>query len=115
MPRLTPVILCVIALAATVDTQRKLDTSGPEANATRQRLLSNDGAIDPETPAGPTTLAAAAIAEAPAAFDNKTNGFDPQGPDYDSIDEDSVAPLASFNDNRFVFEEFETVDEGLGP
>jgi len=53
--------------------------------------------------------------EAPAAFDNRTNGFDPQGPGFDSIDEDNVVPLRSFNDNRFIFEEVETIADGLGP
>ena len=53
--------------------------------------------------------------EAPAAFDNRTNGFDPQGPAFDSIDEDTVVPLRSFNDNRFIFEEVEHVADGLGP
>ena len=53
--------------------------------------------------------------EAPAAFDNRTNGFDPQGPAFDDIDEDTVVPLRSFNDNRFIFEEVETVADGLGP
>jgi hypothetical protein len=53
--------------------------------------------------------------EAPAGFDNLTNGFDPQGPAFDSIDEDTVAPLTSFNDNRFIFEEVEDQDDGLGP
>ena len=55
------------------------------------------------------------IREAPAAFDNRTNGFDPQGPAFDTIDEDTVVPLRSFNDNRFIFEEVETVADGLGP
>ena len=53
--------------------------------------------------------------EAPAAFDNRTNGFDPQGPAFDSIDEETVVPLRSFNDNRFIFEEVEHVADGLGP
>ena len=53
--------------------------------------------------------------EAPAAFDNRTNGFDPQGPAFDNIDEDNVVPLRSFNDNRFIFEEVEHVADGLGP
>jgi CxxC motif-containing protein (DUF1111 family) len=55
------------------------------------------------------------LREAPAAFDNRTNGFDPQGPAFDTIDEDTVVPLRSFNDNRFIFEEVETVADGLGP
>ena len=53
--------------------------------------------------------------EAPTAFDNRTNGFDPQGPAFDTIDEDTVVPLRSFNDNRFIFEEVEGVADGLGP
>ena len=53
--------------------------------------------------------------EAPTGFDNETNGFTPQGPDFDELDEENVEPLRSFNDNRFIFEEAETVDDGLGP
>jgi CxxC motif-containing protein (DUF1111 family) len=53
--------------------------------------------------------------EAPAAFDNRTNGFDPQGPAFDDINADTVVPLRSFNDNRFIFEEVEHVADGLGP
>ena len=55
------------------------------------------------------------ITEAPTGFDNETNGFLPQGPPFDSIDEDNVVPLRSFNDNRFIFEEVEVVADGLGP
>ncbi|MGI8957488.1 MAG: di-heme oxidoredictase family protein [Chthoniobacterales bacterium] len=53
--------------------------------------------------------------EARTGFDNRTNGFAPQGPDFETINEDNVNPLASFNDARFVFEEVETYDNGLGP
>jgi CxxC motif-containing protein (DUF1111 family) len=53
--------------------------------------------------------------EAPTGFDNLTNGFDKQGPDFETLDEDNVKALASFNDNRFIFEEQEKPDEGLGP
>ena len=66
-------------------------------------------AVSPEPPSR------AQFREAPAAFDNRTNGFDPQGPAFDTIDEDSLVPLRSFNDNRFIFEEFEAVEDGLGP
>src|SRR5207237_3241734 len=55
------------------------------------------------------------LREAPAAFDNRTNGFDPQGPAFDTLEEDNVVALRSFNDNRFVFEEVEHVADGLGP
>lgn len=53
--------------------------------------------------------------EAPTGFDNRTNGFDPQGPAFDSLNEDNVEPLRSFNDNRFIFEEAELEKDGLGP
>jgi CxxC motif-containing protein (DUF1111 family) len=33
----------------------------------------------------------------------------------DSLNEDTVVPLRSFNDNRFIFEEAETIGDGLGP
>ena len=53
--------------------------------------------------------------EAPTGFDGRTNGFTPQGPDFDTLDEDNVEPLRSFNDNRFIFEEVELAADGLGP
>ena len=55
------------------------------------------------------------FSEAPTGFDNRTNGFMPQGPAFDTLDEDNVVPLRSFNDNRFIFEEVETLADGLGP
>ncbi len=55
------------------------------------------------------------ITEAPTGFDNLTNGFDQQGPPFEQINEDTVKPLRSFNDNRFIFEEVETIADGLGP
>jgi hypothetical protein len=71
------------------------------------------------TPSGPTVDAEAAEAfspptEALTGFDNLTNGFDPQGPDFGSLDGNEV-PLRSFNDNRFIFDEIETTADGLGP
>jgi hypothetical protein len=53
--------------------------------------------------------------EAPTGFDNLTNGYLDQGPDLEELNEDTVVPLRSFNDNRFIFEEVETVEDGLGP
>jgi CxxC motif-containing protein (DUF1111 family) len=43
------------------------------------------------------------------------NGFLRQGAAFDTIDEDNVVPLRSFNDNRFIFEEVEVIADGLGP
>jgi CxxC motif-containing protein (DUF1111 family) len=53
--------------------------------------------------------------EAPTGFDNLTNGFIEQGPDFESLNEDTVVALRSFNDNRFIFEEVEKIQDGLGP
>ena len=53
--------------------------------------------------------------EAPTGFDNLTNGFTEQGPDFESFNEDNVVALRSFNDNRFIFEEVEKIQDGLGP
>jgi CxxC motif-containing protein (DUF1111 family) len=90
------------------------------------RFTPNSLEVEPETttpgaPGAETQVVTAeppsrgTFREAPAAFDNRTNGFDPQGPTFDTIDEDTVVPLRSFNDNRFIFEEVETVQDGLGP
>jgi CxxC motif-containing protein (DUF1111 family) len=58
---------------------------------------------------------AAVITEAPTGFDSTTNGFDVQGPDFNTIDDDNVQALRSFNDNRFLFEDVEVNADGLGP
>lgn len=55
------------------------------------------------------------LEEALTGFDNVTNGFDRQGPAFDTIGEDTVVALRSFNDNRFIFEEVEKIEDGLGP
>jgi hypothetical protein len=54
------------------------------------------------------------FSEAPTGFDNRTNGFLPQGPAYETINEDNVVPDRSFNDNRFIFEEVEVIADGPG-
>ena len=89
-----------------------------------ERFLPN-GVPQDEAPAAElkdrdTTAAAAdasiqTITEAPTGFDNRTNGFDDQGPAFETIDEDNVVANRSFNDNRFIFEEVEVIADGLGP
>jgi CxxC motif-containing protein (DUF1111 family) len=71
------------------------------------------GTTQPEETAA--TAAAPTFTEAPTGFDSLTNGFLPQGPDYSTLEESTVVPLRSFNDNRFIFEEVEVVADGLGP
>jgi CxxC motif-containing protein (DUF1111 family) len=53
--------------------------------------------------------------EAPTGFDNLTNGFLEQGPPFEELTEDTVVAGRSFNDNRFIFEEIENVEDGVGP
>jgi len=109
--------LLTVALAytATVESQSTAaDARSRFDNKTRRERLSHDGAaIDAERPVRATAISKPT--EAPTGFDNLTNGFSEQGPAYDSIDEDSVVALRSFNDNRFIFEEREEIDDGLGP
>jgi CxxC motif-containing protein (DUF1111 family) len=64
---------------------------------------------------GPTAAVTAAPTEAPTGFDNLTNGYLDQGPAFEDLNKDNVVALRSFNDNRFIFEEFETIGDGLGP
>jgi CxxC motif-containing protein (DUF1111 family) len=84
----------------------------------RGERMRPSGGVDDEGPAADTgdgEIRAASASEAPTGFDNRTNGFNVQGPDFDTIDEDNVVPLRSMNDNRFIFEEAETIPDGLGP
>ncbi len=102
-------LITFIATMPVVKTQnRPPDTRGDERR--RQRFV-HTGGVDNEGP----PVGGARPTEASAGFDNTTNGMDPQGPDFESIDEDTVVPLRSFNDNRFIFEEVETIGDGLGP
>ncbi len=73
------------------------------------------GGLDSEGQAAEDLAISASVSEAPAAFDNLTNGFSVQGPAFETIDEDNVVALRSFNDNRFIFEEVEKNADGLGP
>lgn len=107
---LLPIALVVlIATVAAVGTQpRPPDTRGDDR---RRQRFTHTGVADREGPAegGPNPT------EAATGFDNQTNGMDPQGPPFDTLSEDAVVPLRSFNDNRFIFEEVETIGDGLGP
>lgn len=84
--------------------------TGPTPGATRAERFRYKGGIAREGPPPDT-----GVAEAPAGFDALTNGFTPQGPPFESLNEDNVVPLRSFNDNRFIFEETETIADGVGP
>ena len=105
-------LLTAMGLVAVGVTQEPgLDTRADQRR--RERLTQSTGPASPEVT--PTAVATSSPTNAPTGFDNRTNGMDPQGPPYDSLNEDNVVPLRSFNDNRFIFEETETIADGLGP
>src|SRR5690349_12196787 len=85
----------------------------PESSASDAAAPNSTGATTQAVT--PEPLPSGFLREAPAAFDNRTNGFDAQGPAFEDLNEDTVVALRSFNDNRFVFEEFEKIGDGLGP
>ncbi len=120
--------LTTVAAAAAVSMMAAAQNAVP--NPDSNRFTPKSLRVDPETdtptanlPATSATTQAAAsepisggpFREAPTGFDNRTNGFDNQGPSFDSLTGDNVVALRSFNDNRFVFEEVETIADGLGP
>jgi CxxC motif-containing protein (DUF1111 family) len=110
-----------VAIAVVLSFFTVIVLSPPDADAENRRArFTHHGKVDSEGPAVPDEQAASSIrsrqfTEAPAAFDNESNGFLDQGPDFESLDDDNVEPLRSFNDNRFIFEETETLADGLGP
>jgi len=87
------------------------------SQATRQNRgdrFRHNGVIDGEDRAPFADLRSDAT-EAPTGFDNLTNGFTEQGAPFETLNEDNVIALRSFNDNRFIFEEVEKLQDGLGP
>lgn len=99
-------MLCMAVVSA--GTQTRPDTRGDDR---RRQRFTHVGQIDQETEG----VWDEHPAEAPTGFDNETNGLDPQGPAFESLTDETVVPLRSFNDNRFIFEEVETIADGLGP
>ncbi len=87
--------------------------SHAHGNQTRAERFRNRGVIEDEDTDSANRRRR--VSEALTGFDNQTNGFDIQGPPFNTINEDNVVALRSFNDNRFIFEEVEGVADGLGP
>src|SRR4051812_20739515 len=67
-------------------------------DAARRARFTHDSVVDPEIGSNPS-LAAVVPQEAPAGFSNVTNGFDIQGDPFETLNEDNVVALRSFNDN----------------
>lgn len=129
--KLTIVVIFVLAFALTTMPTNLVQsqdgatraTAGP-ANLNQDRFRHNGVIENEESPATVGRQAsdgdeggrtAARPTEAPTGFDNLTNGFNRQGPPFETLNEDNVVALRSFNDNRFIFEEVEGIADGLGP
>jgi len=85
-----------------------------QARQSRAERFRHNGAVNDEDRSAVDDLKSDAT-EAPTGFDNLTNGFIQQGPPYETLNAENVVARRSFNDNRFIFEEFETIEDGLGP
>src|SRR3954471_16570442 len=107
----TTLAITVLALVSDRALQGQSGGTSPRDADRRMRFTSNG----PMAPEGGSISLLSVATEALAGFDNQTNGFNPQGPAFDSLNEDNVVALRSFNDNRFIFEEVEKASDGLGP
>ena len=110
-------LLSTIALAALVCAAIDIPIGQAQNADSRTRIsrFRHSGGMDNEAIPRRFVPGEEHIREAPTGFDNITNGFSPQGPAYEKLNEETVVANRSFNDNRFIFEEFETVADGLGP
>jgi len=104
----------LLTTAALVTATLAIDTASAQTSRDRMRLRGTTQNEEPTTTEA-TRLPARTFTEAPTGFDSLTNGYLSQGPDYATLEEGTVVPLRSFNDNRFIFEEVETNADGLGP
>ena len=109
-----PILIClsvtlILAAAAAFSQDRR------SPGKTRAERFRHSGTIAGEGPAGFHGLNAGDVVEAPTGYDSKTNGFLRQGPPFDTINQDNVMPLRSFNEGRFAYEEVEGLEKGLGP
>jgi CxxC motif-containing protein (DUF1111 family) len=68
----------------------------------------------PNSVAGSQTITAAPTTDLNQLTDDDFNGFGAKGTPIDECAGEPV-PLRSFEDNKFIFGEFETPDDGLGP
>jgi len=116
----TQSLLVTFALHVGLIATALASAGGDAFAASRRDRFQHNGKLDAEDQAPRSAMSrrratSSSLSEAPTGFDNLTNGYTPQGPDFDSLDEDNVVPLRSFNDNRFIFEEVEHIGDGLGP
>jgi CxxC motif-containing protein (DUF1111 family) len=99
-----------LALAASSENQAppNIDHRTRQERFTQNGVLGNEGPSSyPNAPTNAT--------EAPTGFDNLSNGSILQGAAFDTLNSSNAVSARSFNDDRFFFEEIETVASGLGP
>jgi CxxC motif-containing protein (DUF1111 family) len=107
----------ITALTAAALVSSALYAGSADAQTNRRERFRARGTTQNEEPtaAEAARLPSRTFSEAPTGFDSLTNGFLLQGPEYDTLTEDTVVALRSFNDDRFIFEETETNEDGVGP
>jgi len=111
---ITAVLLALVCLDARAADSPANPASASQRHPDRANRFAMRGVVSKEG-AGGGRPAAPGATEAPAGFDETTNGFLPQGPAFESLTKESVVPLRSFNDDRFVFEQVESEADGVGP
>lgn len=116
--------VAVLALTATfttsVNSQSRQESRSPVDGKTRRERFSHNGIIEkedfsPRSNSRQIGNAKGTGTEALTGYDNLTNGYTEQGPPFETINEDTVVAGRSHNDNRFIFEEFEKAEDGVGP
>lgn len=95
--------------------QDRMEKFTPKGDPAPEQEVASGGSLAAQSLTADAIDPTIAVTQAPTGFDNRTNGFDDQGPAFDTLNEDNVVALRSFNDNRFIFEEVETNADGLGP
>ena len=105
---MTPIRLALVSLAGaalalgTLSSEMKSQgaRAGQAADTERRERFGHNNNVEDED-AGPSDSARTSaqgdtrgrLLEAPTGFDNRTNGFDRQGPPFESLNEDTVVPL----------------------
>jgi CxxC motif-containing protein (DUF1111 family) len=100
------IVLFLALLAAVVTTS---------ITAQSRDRFKHDGKVEVEQAMTAPFIELGNATEAETGFDGQTNGFLVQGPDFETLTEEAVVALRSYNDNRFIFEEVESIMDGLGP
>ena len=115
------ILWAALALVSLSAAPAQAQLPSPLAHRTKAERFIPTSPARPEGPPkmfyieGITAPVADRVKKAPTGYDNLTNGFALQGPDFETINEDNVDPTRSFNDGRFVFEEVEKIGDGVGP